>query len=73
MVKRSPEGQSVLVSSASTFTVQTSLLKIGRLLHKIGFVDSQLLPTVHTVWARGRMEMLLFLRTGISKWSFYHM
>ena len=31
---------------AGTFSVQTSLLKIGHLLHKIGFVDSQLLPTV---------------------------
>ena len=31
---------------ASTFTIQTSLSKIGHLLHKSGFVDSQLLPTV---------------------------
>ena len=31
---------------ASNFSVQTSLLKIGCLLHKSGFVDSQLLPTV---------------------------
>ena len=31
---------------ASTFTIQTRLLKIGHFLHKSGFVDSQLLPTV---------------------------
>ena len=30
----------------STFTIQTSLLCIGRLLYKSGFVDSQLLRTV---------------------------
>ena len=32
--------------TGNIFTTQTSLLKIGRLLHKSGFVDSQLLPTV---------------------------
>ena len=34
----------------STFTIKTSLLKIGRLVHKSGFVDSQLLPTVSRAW-----------------------
>ena len=31
---------------ASTFLIQTSLLKIGRLLHKSGFVESQSFTTV---------------------------
>ena len=31
----------------STFTIQTSWLKIDRLLHKLGHFDSQLLTTVH--------------------------
>ena len=31
----------------STLNIQTSLLKIGRLLHKLGHFDSQLLTTVN--------------------------
>ena len=51
-----------------TFTVQTSLLKIGCLVHKLGFVATEVAGTVAK--SKGKHEFSLHIMVDCSKFAF---
>ena len=48
------------VACGGTFTVQTSLLKIGCLVHRLGFVATEVAGTVYVYINKSMVENIIF-------------